>query len=190
MNTAQAWFALQVAPRNEKKIINLLRQKGYECFTPTYWQKRKWSDRTVDIELPLFPTYVFCYFSPSTIGKVIATQGVIRIVGFGGKPAEIAVEEVEALQLLAQSYFLREPWNYLTDGTIVLIETGPLAGVRGTICQNDNKRRLVISVTLLRRSVAIQLDEGTVVTTVPCMNRNKISLSAESEIASVILRGT
>jgi transcription antitermination factor NusG len=121
--------------------------------------------------------------------KAITTQGVTRIVRFGGKPAEIAVEEIEALQILAQSYCLKEPWKYLADGTKVIVETGPLAGVRGVICQSDNKRRLVISVTLLQRSVAIQLDEGTVVATFPDANGNKTRLSAESEIAFKLLRG-
>ncbi len=190
MNTVQSWFAIQTMPRNEKKISYLLGQKGYECFTPTYRQKRKWSDRTVEIELPLFSTYVFCYLSPSAMGKVIATKGVTRIVGFGGKPAEIAVEEIDALQLLARSHFLREPWNYLPDGTVVLVETGPLAGVQGAICQNDNKKRLVISVTLLQRSVAIQLDEGTVVTIVPDPNGNETKLSDKLDITSRLLRGT
>ena len=109
MSDAHAWFALQTMPRNEKKVDYLLRQKGYECFVPIYRQKRKWSDRTVEIDLPLFPTYVFCHINPSVLGKVIVTQGVTRIAGFGGKPAEIAVEKIEALQLLTSSNFLR--WN-------------------------------------------------------------------------------
>jgi len=188
MNTVQSWFALQTMPKNEKKTDYLLRQKGYECFTPTYRQKRKWSDRTVEIELPLFPSYVFCHLSPSSLGKVIATQGVTRVVGFGGKPAEIAVEEIDALQRLAQSHFLREPWNYLPNGTVVLVETGPLAGVQGIICQPDDKRQLIISITLLQRSVLIQLDEGTIVSIVPDSNWNKTKHHTASDITPRLLR--
>jgi transcription antitermination factor NusG len=138
-----------------------------------YRQKRKWSDRTVEVDLPLFPSYVFCRFGPSLMGKAISTPGVTKIVGFGGKAAEIAPEEIDALQLLAQSPCLREPWNYLPDGTAVLVETGPLAGVQGIICQDEGNKRLIISVTLLQRSVAIQLDEGTVVSVVSGFERRR-----------------
>ena len=189
MSDAQAWFALQTMPRNEKKIDYLLRQKGYECLTPLYRQKRKWSDRTVEVDLPLFPMYVFCYLSPSILGKVIATQGVNRIVGFGGKPTEIAAEEIEALRLLGQSDLLREPWNYLPNGTSVLVETGPLAGVQGIICADENKRQLIISVTLLQRSVAVQLNADTVISVIEDFSGSRSGVSGESYPAVKLLRG-
>ncbi len=188
MSDTQAWFALQTMPRNEKKIDYLLRQNGYECLTPLYRQKRKWSDRTVEIDLPLFPMYVFCYLSPSILGKVIATHGVTRIVGFGGRPAEIAAEDIDALRLLTSSNFLREPWRYLPDGTSVVVETGPLAGVQGIICPSENERRLIISVTLLQRSVAIQLDEDTVISVAADHNESRARLSVESDMAVRLLR--
>ena len=190
MNPTNPWFALQTKPRSEKKIAHLIRQKGYECFTPTYRQKRRWSDRTVEISLPLFPRYVFCRLNYSVIGKAISTPGVIKIVGFGGKPAEIDVEEIDALRLLAQSHLIREPWNYLPNGTPVNVETGPLTGVRGIISQDGNNKRLVISVTLLQRSVAIQLDENTVVSVIPDFKLNQSLLYTESNIALTLLRRT
>src|ERR1700741_1080999 len=109
MNTEIPWFALQTLPRNEKQVERLLIYKGYECCLPMYRQKRWWSDRVVEVELPLFPMYVFCRFVSSSIGKAISTPGVTRIVGFGGQPAEVRVGEIEALQLLCQSGLLREP---------------------------------------------------------------------------------
>jgi transcription antitermination factor NusG len=187
MNTVRPWFALQTKPRNEIKTERLLRQKGYECFTPTYRLKRKWSDRVVEIDLPLFPGYVFCCFTSSALGKAISTQGVVRVVGFGGKAAEVAVEEIEALQLVAQSPCLREPWNYLPDGTDVLVESGPLAGIQGIICADENRRRLIISVTLLQRSVAIQLDEDTVISAMAEPRESKVRVSDESYLASKLL---
>src|SRR5262245_27690043 len=131
MDTVNSWFALQTKARSEKQVARLLAHKDYECLLPTYRQKRQWSDRVVELELPLFSTYVFCRFNPSALGKAISTPGVTRVVGFGGRPAEVEVKEIEALQLLAQSCLLREPWSYIPDGSVVQVETGPLAGVQG-----------------------------------------------------------
>jgi len=189
MYTAHPWFALQTRPNNERKVERLLKQKGYECFTPTYRLKRKWSDRVVEIDFPLFPGYVFCRFNASALGKAISTQGVTRVVGFGGTPAEVAREEIESLQLLAQSNFLREPWKYLPSGTKVLIETGPLAGVQGVISVGENKLQLIISVTLLQRSVAIQLGEETVISVITDSKESGSRFNSESYLAVRLLTG-
>lgn len=188
MKTVQSWFALQTMPKNERKVEQLLRQKGYECFAPMYRQKRKWSDRVVEIDCPLFPGYVFCRFNNSVLGKAISTQGVIRIVSFGGTPAEVAREEIKALQLLAQSDFLREPWKYLPDGTRVVVENGPLTGAQGVIYAGENKRQLVISVTLLQRSVSVQLEEGTVISVINDKKESKLSFDGESSLPIKLLR--
>jgi transcription elongation factor/antiterminator RfaH len=189
MNTEIPWFTLQTKPKNEKQVERLLTHKGYECCLPMYRQKRRWSDRVTEVELPLFPMYVFCRFNSSAIGKAISTPGVTRIVGFGGQPAEVNVEEIEALQLLGQSRILREPWAYIPNGALVQVETGPLTGAQGIFCSNDGKRRLVISVTLLQRSVAVQLDENTVISLVERPNEAKKDvLSDESCLALGLIR--
>jgi len=166
MDTEIPWFALQTKPKNEKKVERLLTSKGYECCLPMYRQKRRWSDRVIEVELPLFPMYIFCRFNSFAMGKAISTPGVTRIVGFGGRHAEVRIEEIEALQLLGNSDCLREPWAYIPDGTLVQVETGPLTGAQGIFNSGEDKRRLVISVTLLQRSVAVQLDENTVISLV------------------------
>lgn len=184
------WFALQTKPRNEKQVERQLTGKGYECLLPLYRQKRRWSDRIVVKELPLFPMYIFCRFSADVLGKAIATPGVTRIVEFGGYPAAIEEEEICSLQRLSVSSLLREPWAYIPKGTVVQVETGPLAGTQGFICNEQENRRLIISVTLLQRSVAVQLDESTVVSVIlePGQNRKQHpTLSAESHLALKIL---
>ena len=181
-DTVSPWYVLQTLPRCEKKVLSLLRQKGYECFSPTYQEKRRWSDRVVIKELPLFSSYVFCRFNSSVLGRALVTPGVMRIVAFGGRPAEVPEEEIEALQLLADSDLLRQPWAYLPHGTIVQVETGPLTGVTGIICSGDNKRCLVISVTLLLRSVAIQLDDSTVVSVIERPKKKKAAAYNNSDI--------
>jgi transcription antitermination factor NusG len=188
MNTVTPWFALQTRPRNERQVERLLTHKGYECFLPTYQQKRRWSDRVVELELPLFPMYVFCRFNLSACGKAVSTPGVTRIVGFGGQPAEVKVEEIKALQLLAQSHLLREPWAFIPDGTLVQVETGPLAGAQGVLCSRDDSRRLVIAVILLQRSVAVQLDEETMVSVIEGPKKDTSMLSDESNVVLRLMR--
>lgn len=201
MSTVQPWFALQTKSKNEKKTARLLGERGYECFTPTCRLKRKWSDRTVEIDFPLFPGYIFCRFSPSVLGKAISTQGVIRIVGFGGKPAEVAVEEIEALQLLTQSNLLREPWQYLPHGTLVLVETGPMAGAQGFINADGTgaqrfmnadggRKQLIISVTLLQRSVAVHLNEDTLISVITDLRESRAKFTSESYLAAMLLKRT
>jgi transcription antitermination factor NusG len=187
MSNITPWFVLQTLPNGERKVERSLSQKGYECLLPTYWRKRRWSDRTVTIELPLFPRYIFCRFNSSAIGKAVSTPGVSKIVSFGGRPAGVSASEIEALQLLASSDLLREPWAYIPSGTPVKVETGPLAGVEGIICPGDDKRQLIISVTLLQRSVAIQLGEGTIVSVAPGFSKNQSQVCTESEIALRLL---
>jgi len=153
-----------------------------------YRQKRRWSDRVVEVELPLFPTYIFCRFNPSANGKAVSTPGVIRIIGFGGQPTEVRAEEIEAFQLLGRSDLLREPWSYIPDGTLVQVETGPLTGAAGIFCCSEDKRRLVISVTLLQRSVAIQIDEDTVLSVIEGPKLDKNVSRSESDLALKLMK--
>jgi len=145
----------------------------------------------MEVELPLFPMYVFCRFNSSSAGKAISTPGVTRIVGFGGQPAEMEVTEIEALQLLGKSSILREPWAYVPNGTLVQVETGPLTGAQGFFYSSKDKRRLVISVTLLQHSVAVQLDKDTVISLVEYpkeVKKDKATLDDQSDIALRLMR--
>jgi len=132
--------------------------------------------------------YIFCRFNHSALGRAVSTPGVTRIVGFCGRPAEVEEKEIEALQILASSSFLREPWAYLPDGTLIRVDTGPLAGARGIFCSGENNRRLVISVTLLQRSVAVQLDENTMFSVIDRPKENQSMLRNESDIALKLVK--
>src|SRR5882757_2803627 len=98
LGEVESWFAIQSAPKAEKKVAECLTHKGYRCFLPLYRSQRKWSDRTKVLELPLFPGYVFCRMRKDVSAPIRATPGVIRIVGFGDKPYPIPDSEIESLQ--------------------------------------------------------------------------------------------
>jgi transcription antitermination factor NusG len=158
------WFALVTRPRHEKSAAVGLRVKGLEEFLPLQRARRRWTDRVQSIDLPLFPGYVFCRFGPKEYTRVIQTPGVRAVVGFGGKPVPVAASEIDALQTALGSGCGIQPWPYLTAGDRVRLEDGPLAGVEGILLREKSQFRVVVSVELLQRSVAVEVGRESVVT--------------------------
>jgi transcription antitermination factor NusG len=154
----EAWYAVYVRSHAERSVVRHLAEKGYEPFLPMYVERRRWADRTRDIEAPLFPGYVFCRVTSAANGLIMTTPGVVRIVGAGSVPVPIDDEEIEALRRIAASGATTEPWPFLHVGDRVEIESGPLAGVQGVLVRVANGNRLVVSVTLLQRSVSVEID--------------------------------
>jgi len=129
-----------------------------EPFLPLYAARRRWSDRIRELQLPLFPGYVFCRFNPHSRTPVLSTPGVFGIVRFGQNLAGVDPHEISSLQHLMRSGLIAEPWPNLEVGEPVEIDDGPLAGCKGLIIEIKKRPRLVLSVTLLRRAVLVELD--------------------------------
>jgi len=153
------WFALRVRPRSEKAVAEALRGKGYEDFLPLHRERRRWSDRVAEVELPLFPGYVFSRFDVRKRLPVLTIPGVMLVVGVAKVPHPIDDREIEALQILARSRLHMQPWPFLHIGQRVRIIRGPLAGADGILASVKNQSRLVVSITLLQRSVAVEVPE-------------------------------
>jgi transcription antitermination factor NusG len=156
------WFALQVRTRHETAIASFLEAKGYEQFVPLYEIKKRWSDRVKVTAAPLFPGYLFCRFDPQYRLPVLKTPGVIQIVGYNRIPAPIDENEIHAIQTLIASGLPTQPWPFLAVGDRVRIESGSLRGLDGIVVKLKENHRLVVSVTLLRRSVAVEIDSALV----------------------------
>ena len=156
--SASRWFAVRVRPQRERRIVEAFRHKGYEPFLPLYRSRRRWSDRLKEIELPLFPGYVFCRFQASLRLPILTTPGVVYVVGVGRAPAPIDDGEVAALQAVVRSGLYSQPWRFLRAGQRVQIVAGPLCGLEGIYLDSRGGNRLVVSVTLLQRSVGIEID--------------------------------
>jgi transcription antitermination factor NusG len=154
------WFALRVRSRHEKLAGTLLESRGYEPFVPLYRSRRKWSDRIKEIDLPLFPGYVFCRFDPETKGAILSTPGVVDIVGFGPHYAEVEESEIDALRRVCDNDLDCEPCDHVLTGNTVRIDDGPLAGLEGKVVEVKRSLRLVLSVTLLQRSVLVEIDRA------------------------------
>src|SRR5216684_9122189 len=153
------WFALQTRSRYENLVATLLRGKGYELFLPVYKSRRRWSDRIKELELPLFPGYLFCRFNPLDRFPILVTPGVMQVVGVGKIPIPVDDLEIAALETAIRSGLPRQPWPFLQIGQKVKIECKPLCGLEGILVEFKGRHRLVLSVTLLQRSVAVEVDD-------------------------------
>ena len=154
----QPWFALQTRSRHESVVATQLQGKGFETFLPLYKARRRWSDRVKEIELPLFPGYLFCRFDSRERLPILTVSGVVQIVGVGKRPMPIDEEEVSNIQTAVQSDLPRQAWPFLQVGQRARVECGPLCGLEGILLNVKGHHRLVLSVTLLQRSVAVEVD--------------------------------
>ncbi len=155
------WYAIRVRSKYENVASAGLRGKGYEEFLPSYRSKRRWSDRVKEIELPLFPGYLFCRFCVNDrLLPILTTPGVLSIAGAGKTPIPVRDEEVGAVRAILSSGLASRPWPFLRVGSRVYIESGPLAGLEGIIAETEKVDRLIVSVSLLQRSVAVEIDRN------------------------------
>jgi len=157
--TVHPWYAVRVRTRQEKLIASLLEHRSYKTFVPLRRGRRRWSDRMKEIEQALFPGYVFCRFDINRRLPVLTTPGVLEVVGSGS--AFIPVDEIEILNLQAvvASQICADPWPYQYIGQRVRVECGPLQGVEGFLQTVKTADRLILSVSLLQRSVAVEIDQ-------------------------------
>jgi len=156
--TSPRWFALYTTPRHEKHVSEMLAQRQIETFLPLYRTTRQWKkSRPVDLELPLFPTYVFVRIAREARGAVLSMQGVLSIVGSGREPWPVPDPDIEAIRLGLQMGKI-EPHPYLTVGERVRIKAGVMTGVEGILVRKKNDLRVVLSLDAIMRSVAVEVD--------------------------------
>jgi len=152
------WFALQVRSRREAMVANHLEGQGFDCFLPLYKSTRRWSDRLKEVEQPLFPGYLFCRLNLSNRGPVLMTPGVQQIVGFGRTPVPVEERELESIRQVLSSGLPSLPWPYMHIGERVRVNYGSLVNLEGILVNFKGSNRVVLSVTLLQRSVALEID--------------------------------
>jgi transcription antitermination factor NusG len=158
LGTYPSWFALQVVPGSERRTELALEYKGYQVYVPMRTVRRQWSDRAKVLESPLFSGYIFCRIHGPTLGKIISTPKIVRIVSFGGQPCPIIDEEIEALRQLTALGNSPQPHPFVAIGERVQIIEGPLAGVIGILEQFRGKQRLVISVEAIMKSMSVEVE--------------------------------
>ena len=152
------WFALYVKPRHEKLVAKTLVNKGYETFLPLYRARHRSGRRFQDVDLPLFPNYVFCRIDLLKRLPVLTVPGVCCIVSIGKQPATVDDWEIESVKQIADSGLPSLPWPFLRTGDRIQIGEGPLKGIQGILLATDKDCQLVVSVSLLQRSVSVIIE--------------------------------
>jgi transcription antitermination factor NusG len=154
------WFAIYTRPRWEKKVNQLLADKGVECYCPLNKVKRKWSDRTKTIEEPLFKSYVFVKVTEEERAKVRLTNGVVNFVYWSGKPAIVREKEIQTIKL-----FLDEHENVqvkpmdLTLQQRVLITSGTFMDRTATVL-DVRKKEVKLSIDSLGYELVALIDKN------------------------------
>ena len=154
------WYAAYTSANHEKKAAAEISRRGVESFLPLYRAVRRWCDRRVKLEMPLFPGYVFVHLALRDRLRVLQVPGVAKLVGFGGLPAALPDEQVEALRAGLAGQLHAEPHPFLTAGRRVRVRSGPFQGMEGIVVRRKNKNRLVISLELIQQAMAVDMDDA------------------------------
>lgn len=160
------WYAVRTRSRFEAVTAAALRDKGYDEFLPVWRSRRRWSDRVKEVDLPLFPGYVFCRFSARDRFPVLDSPGVVHIVSAGIRLIPVEDREIESVRTICAAGVPALPWTEGVAGQRLMVVKGPLKGVEGTLVSVKDQYRLVVSISILQRSVSAELQRDWI--TVAC----------------------
>jgi transcription antitermination factor NusG len=155
-----SWYALYTCPRHEKLVARQIEERSLTCFLPLYRSLRIWKDRRKEIDLALFPGYVFVRMTLRDKLRILELPSAVYLVSFNGLPAVLPDAEVEGLRLRLARGGRLEPHPYLRAGRRVRVTAGPMQGLEGIVIRRKERCRVVFSLDLLRRSVAVEVDEA------------------------------
>ena len=173
MNTEYLWFVLMVRNRWEKSAAQCLARKGFECLLPISRQRHQWSDRWKEVEVVLFPGYLFCRLDPERRLPVLTVPGVLSIVGTRSGFTPVGRDEIAAVELVGRAGVPAQPWPFVEMGQAVYLDQGPLRGLTGIVLMRKQESKLIISVQLLKRSIAVEIDR-TWISTLPVQCRQGV----------------
>jgi len=152
------WYAAYTCAHHEKQVARQLELRSIESFLPLYEKVSRWKDRRVKLQLPLFSGYVFVRMSLQEKLRVLEIPSVVRLVGFNGIPTPLNDEEMEAMQRGLSCKLRTEPHPFLSVGRRVYIKAGPFAGLHGILLRKKSGCRFVLSIELIQRAIAVDVD--------------------------------
>jgi transcription antitermination factor NusG len=157
-----AWYAVYTCANHEKRVADQFVQRSVEHFLPTFETVRRWKDRKMRIQQPLFPGYIFVRLLLRDRLRVLQAPSVVRLVGFGGYPMALSNQEIETLRNSLIPELGALPHPYLKEGRKVRIVNGPLEGTEGILIRRKNAFRVVLSIDLIMKAASVEVDIGDV----------------------------
>jgi transcription antitermination factor NusG len=154
------WYAAYTSANHEKRVAEQLVQRSVEYFLPVYESVRCWKDRRVKLDMPLFPGYVFVRIALRDRLCVQQVPGIARLVGFGNMPTALPEDEMQALRASLRRGVRAQPHPFLTVGQRVRVKNGPMVGLQGVLKRRKSQARLVVSLELIQRAIAVEVDEA------------------------------
>jgi len=163
------WYVLQTRYMHEQSVACILRHKGYQEFVPLYQPAHPTNSRIQkhDRLQPLYPGYVFCKFTAEVQGPIVTTPGVVRIVQFNSHPAPVSDAEIDKIRCLVRPEVTLHKCPYITAGQQVRVVAGPLKDLEGILLRVKNSWRVVVSLDVLQRSAAVEIDAEWILPVMP-----------------------
>jgi transcription antitermination factor NusG len=158
--TQARWYAAYTCANHEKRVAAEMGSRDVEHFLPLYNSLRRWKDRRVKLELPLFPGYVFVRLALCNRLRVVQIPSVVRLVGFGGLPIALPDRDMEIMRSGLSQSVCAKPHPFLTVGRRVRIVAGPFAGLKGILTRKKNNLRVVVSIDPIQLSIAVEVEMG------------------------------
>ena len=180
---AGSWYALYTRHQHERVVAGMLCGKGFETFLPLYSAIHRWKDRRKKVSLPLFPGYLFLHGGLERRLQIVSTPGVFSFVGPGSLPAAIAQAEIDAIRRTVEANLRAEPYPFLKAGDWVRVTFGPLAGIEAVLVREKGRHRLVLSVELLQKAVAVEIEADCVEPIKRCFRPVDVSWAASGVLA-------
>jgi transcription antitermination factor NusG len=182
---ARGWWALYTRHQHEKTVAELLSLKGVESFLPLYSSLRRWKDRKVSLQLPLFPGYLFVPANPDSRLSVVTTPGIHMIIPEGDRLAIVSDQEIQSLRRAVEGPFGIEPHPFLRCGDRVRVTRGSLCGVEGILVRRRNSFRLVLSVEMLAQAASVEVDASDVEPVKPSASGRILPMPADASAVAV-----
>jgi len=162
-----AWYALYTKHQHEKKAADILRKKNFDVLLPLYSSIHQWEDRKKEVFLPVFPCYLFIRTSPDRKLDILRTPGVFLMVSSAARPCVVPEQDIDMVRRIASVPQRLEPHSYPGTGEFVRVRVGPFAGLKGVLTRVKNQLRVVVSIHLLKKSVALELDASSLEVSIP-----------------------
>lgn len=156
----ERWYAVYTCANRERRVAEQLANRSVEHFLPQYESVRRWKDRKMRLQLPLFPGYLFVHLALQERLRVLQVPGVVRLVGVNGSPTPLLEEDLNRIREFLGQGWRAEPHPYLQVGKRARVVRGPLAGMEGIVVRRKNRTRLVMSFELIQRSIAVELNQA------------------------------